>query len=229
MKQFEQYYYSKGYDEIRGGSLGHSYLSVFQEYGAVPYESYKGHLPEAKYHDHRELMKKLRSLADDAVDHKNLPDYRLKAEQLLDEYLGKVPARFMYKGQEYTPSSFAEFIGVNPRQYIELTSFAHHPFYSWFVLEVPDNWEHASFYNLPIDTLESCVKNALSEGQTVVWDGDICEDGFLSSSGVALYPTSPVTQSMRQEEFEQFKTTDDHMMHIVGTAHDEDGKGDSIT
>lgn len=224
MRQFEHYYYSKGYDEIRGGSLGHSYLQVFKESGAVPYDVYTGHQPDAKFHDHRTLLKELRSLGDEAVKRKNLPDYQLKAEQLLDEYLGKVPDSFTYNGLEYTPVSFAKSLGLSPEQYVQLTSFTHHPFHSWFVLEVPDNWEHAPFYNLPIDSLETCVKSALSDGRTVVWDGDISENGFLSRSGVAFYPQSPVTQSMRQEEFEKFRTTDDHMMHIVGTAHDENGK-----
>ena len=224
LKQFEQYYYSKGYNEIRGGSLGHSYLRVFDEFGAIPYEVYNGHLPEAKYHDHRELMKKLRSLADEAVNQKNLSEYRRKVEHLLDEHLGEVPTQFTYKGQSFSPMSFADSLGVRPEQYMELTSFTHHPFYTWFVLEVPDNWEHASYYNVPLDTLESCVKQALSNGQTVVWDGDTSEDGFMSRSGVALYPHGPVTQTMRQAEFEHYKTTDDHMMHIVGTAHDGNGK-----
>lgn len=224
LRQFEQFYFSKGHDEIRGGGLGHTYLHEYREYGAIPYESYKGHQPDAKYHDHRKLMKKLRSLADAAVREMNLPGYRSRVEVLLDECLGKVPTHFTYNGREYTPSSFADSLNVDLSQYVELTSFTHHPFYSWFVLEVPDNWEHAQFYNLPIDTLESCVRRSLSGGHTVVWDGDISEDGFMAHSGVAFYPSYPVTQSMRQTEFEKFKTTDDHMMHIVGTAHDDEGK-----
>ena len=33
-----------------------------------------------------------------------------------------------------------------------------------------------------------------------------------------------VTQELRQEAFDNFQTTDDHGMHIVGTATDQDGK-----
>lgn len=223
MRQFEQYYYSKGNDEIRNGGLGHSFLQVWGHHGLLPLEVYKGYREGAKFHDHRDLLKKLKSLAELAVDNKNLSYYRAKAETLLDEYLGEVPQKFRYKGIEYTPRSFATSLGVACEDYIELTSFTHHPYYTEFVLEVPDNWEHTPFYNVPLDSLETYVRNALLDGQTVAWDGDTSEEGFIARSGVALYPHTSVTQEMRQREFEKFETTDDHMMHIIGTAHDENG------
>lgn len=223
MNQFEQYYYSQGTREIRNGGLGHSFLRVLEEKGAMPYEAYKGHLPDAKRHDHRSLLKELKSLAEQAVEEKDLSVYRQKAKRILDKYLGAVPEKFMYKGKEYTPQSFADSFNLNTGQYVELTSFTHHPFYEWFVLEVPDNWEHAPFYNVPIDSLEQCVKHALRNGCTVAWDGDISEEGFMPASGVAIYSKDSVTQEERQQGFEKFETTDDHMMHIVGTAHDENG------
>ena len=223
MKQFEQYYYSKGHDEIRGGGLGHSFLWVLKEKGAIPDEAYKGYLPGAKYHDHRVLLKKMRSLAEEAVDKKDLHTYRNKAEDLLDDYMGKVPERFMYKGLEYTPRSFADSLELSSDVHMELTSFTHHPFNRSFILEVPDNWEHASFYNVPIDSLEAYVRKALYRGQTVVWDGDTSEEGFSHQLGIALHSQSCITQDVRQQDFESFKTTDDHMMHIVGLAHDEEG------
>lgn len=223
MKQFEQYYYSRGKDEIRNGSLGHSFLRVENQYGLLPLDAYKGYKDGAKYHDHRDLLKQLKSLAEMAVDDLDLPLYRKKAEALLDKYLGVVPEKFHYKGQEYTPRTFADSLGGDAGRYMELTSFTHHPFYAEFVLEVPDNWEHVPFYNVPLDSLETYVRNALLNGQTVAWDGDTSEDGFMPRSGVAFYPRASVTQEMRQQEFEQFETTDDHMMHIVGTARDENG------
>ena len=82
---------------------------------------------------------------------------------------------FLYKGQKYTPRTFADSLGINVGRYMELTSFTHHPFYTEFVLEVPDNWEHAPFYNVPLDSLETYVINALQNRQTVVWDGDTSE------------------------------------------------------
>lgn len=224
MKQFEQYYYTKGKDEIRNGSLGHSFLQVWKQSGLIPQDAYKGHLPDAKFHDHRALLKRLKSLAEEAVDAKNLPLYRSKAESLLDEYLGKVPESFHYKGREYTPLSFADFLDLDADRYVELTSFTHHPFYADFILEVPDNWEHTPFYNVPLDSLENYVQEALRNGQTVAWDGDTSERGFNYRQGVALYSQPSVTQQDRQQAFENFETTDDHMMHIVGTAHDEENR-----
>ena len=49
---------------------------------------------------------------------------------VLDAYLGKVPEKFTYKGKEYTPKSFADMMGLNPDDYIELPHYTHHPFYS---------------------------------------------------------------------------------------------------
>lgn len=224
MNQFDAYYYSKGKEEIRGGSLGHSFLNVLEKGGMVPYELYVGRVEKGKHHDHRKLLKELRRLAEEAVGEKNLPLYRRKAELMLDEYMGKVPEHFVYRGKEYTPHSFADSLKHYASGYVELTSFTHHPFYSWFVLEVPDNWEHSMFYNVPIDSLETYVDRTLRNGRTVAWDGDTSEDGFMARAGVALYPDSVVTQQDRQEGFEQFETTDDHMMHIIGMAHDEEGK-----
>lgn len=224
MKHFEHHYYSQGKEEISGGSLGHTFLNLLKKKGAVPNGAYTGLKDGCKVHDHGELMQELKRLAKKAVKNKNLSLYREMAEKLLDETLGEVPDTFMHKGRRYTPQSFADSIGFQVDSYVEITSFTHHPFHNWFVLELPDNWEHASFYNLPIDTLETIVRNTLLKGQTLVWDGDISEEGFNAQEGMALYPTSPVSQAERQKGFECFETTDDHMMHIIGSAYDEYGK-----
>lgn len=97
-------------------------------------------------------------------------------------------------------------------------------FYTPFILEVPDNWEHQCYFNLPLDELEQVVRRALSAGKTVAWHGDVSEDTFSPRQGMALWTQHPVTQEMRQHEFERFLTTDDHMMHLIGTAHDEAGR-----
>ena len=223
LRHLEQSYYSKGKEVIRGGGLGHTFLTDFKEMGCMPYEAYKGHLPDAKRHDHRKLMKEMKTLVDEAVKQKDLHTLKRKANELLDQYLGEVPSSFDYKGKTYTAQTFAESLNINPTKYVELTSFTHHPFDERFVLEVPDNWEHAPYYNVPLDTLEKFVVQSLENGQTVAWDGDISEEGFMAQQGIALLLDSLVTQEMRQEGFERFDTTDDHMMHIIGTAHDAHG------
>lgn len=224
MKQFDSYYYSRGKEEIRGGGLGHSFLKVYKEKGIIPADIYKGCATDAKRHDHRKLLKELKQLAQKAVDKRDFHTYRRKAEEFLNKEMGIVPDTFTYKGKTYTPKSFADSIRFNTEEYIEITSFTHHPFHEWFILEIPDNWEHASFYNLPLEELEQCVKEALSNGHTVAWDGDISETGFDARDGLAVHPiTQFVTQESRQKDFELFETTDDHMMHLIGIAHDSDG------
>lgn len=96
MRQFEQYYYSRGKNEFRNGSLGHSFLRVENQFGLLPLDVYKGHKDGTQYHDHRDLLKKLKSLAEMAVDDKELHLYRTKAEALLDEHLGEVSETFLF-------------------------------------------------------------------------------------------------------------------------------------
>jgi bleomycin hydrolase len=72
---------------------------------------------------------------------------------LLDEYIGNCAKNVQTAEGEYSPVEFRDKFGIDPDDYVELTSFAHRPFYKVFVLEVPDNWAHALYYNLPIDEL----------------------------------------------------------------------------
>jgi bleomycin hydrolase len=182
-------------------------------------------------------------------------------EGTLDSYLGKLPESFEYEGKNYTPKSFAsDFVGLNMNDYIEITSYTHHPFYTEFVLEVPDNWSWDNVYNVPVNELEAIIDNSLANGYTVVWAADVSEKGFVTSNkGVAVLPAAvpsemsdaeiarwealperekekelykldkpvpeiQVTQEMRQAAFDNYETTDDHGMHIVGTAKNQEGK-----
>lgn len=224
LNQFEAYYYSQGREEIRNGGLGHSFLRVLKEDGVMPLEVYRGRPADAKRHDHKVLLKRLKRLAKEAVKHCDLESYRKQAVTLLDEQMGAVPDSFLYRGKYYTARSLADSLHLRAEEYVQLTSFTHHPFHDSFVLEVPDNWEHQAFYNLPLDELEQKVRCALAAGKTVVWHGDVSEETYSSRQGMAIWNEHPVTQAMRQCYFEQFLTTDDHIMHIVGTAHDEEGR-----
>jgi bleomycin hydrolase len=172
---------------------------------------------------------------------------------VLDVYLGKVPGTFTYKGKTYTPKGFQEdYLQLPLDDYIELTSYAHHPFYKKCRLELPDNWTYNDdYYNVPIDDLEQIVDHALKNGHSVVWDGDVSEKDFSGGrsstshgTGYAVVPgkdwedktkaersekvTRPVkekevTREMRQKTLDNFSTTDDHLMHIVGLARDQEG------
>jgi bleomycin hydrolase len=151
--------------------------------------------------------------------------------------MGEVPASFTISGKEYTPRTYAEALQLKLENYISITSFSHRPFYKKFVLEIPDNYSNGSYYNVPIDELSLIVDQALAKGYTVAWDGDVSEKGFSAQSGIAILPVDPnrqdkfkepgkeirVTQKNRQMNFENLSTTDDHLMHLVGSAVDQYG------
>ena len=104
-----------------------------------------------------------------------------------DIYLGERPEKFTYNGVEYTPQSFYDSLGLNADDYVSLTSYTHHPFYSAFALEIPDNWRWAQSYNLPIDELMEVFDNAIMNGYTVAWGSDVSEAGF-TRMGTAVLP-----------------------------------------
>ena len=113
--------------------------------------------------------------------------WKKSIEAIHDIYLGVRPEKFTYEGVEYTPKSFYESLGLNASDYVSLTSFTHHPFYSTFALEIPDNWRWAQSYNLPIDELMEVFDNAIMNGYTVAWGSDVSEDGF-TREGTAILP-----------------------------------------
>ena len=104
--------------------------------------------------------------------------WRKGLQGILDAYLGECPEKFTYEGKEYTPKSFAESLGINLDDYVSITSFSHHPFYKPFAIEVQDNWRWAPSYNLPMDEMMRIIDNAINEGYTIAWGGDVTEDGF---------------------------------------------------
>lgn len=187
--QLEDNYLRRGNGNIGPGSLSPSYIHAFRQVGIVPEEVYNGINYDSKTHNHGELMSMLHAVADVAIKSKSRsPQYYQVVDGILDTYLGKVPEKFTYKGKEYTPKSFAQSLGLNMDDYVNLTSFTHHPYYESFILEVPDNWEHASMYNLPLDELMQTIDGALSNGYSVCWDGDVSEKGFAFKNGAAINP-----------------------------------------
>ena len=174
-------------------------------------------------------------------------------DAVVDEYLGKAPETFVVDGKTYTPASYRDAMKINADDYIELTSFTHHPFYTWFALEVCDNWRGSRSYNVPIDEMMAVLDNALENGYTVCWGADVSHPGF-TRNGLAILideqatatagsdqehwvgreegrpaPVAKVveavpTQESRQIEFDNKTMTDDHGMHIFGIAKDQDGK-----
>lgn len=212
------------------GGQGHDVFDMMIQYGMVPEEAYSGLLKGKEKHDHMEMDKVLTEQMKSAVTagEKATPGshWRTAIDSILNAYLGEIPKTFEYKGKEYTPESFAASLGINPGDYIELTSYSHHPFYQSFVLEVPDNWAQGRYYNVPLEDLMRVMKNSLAQGYTFAWDGDVSGDvSFSRNEGIARLSddSTRVTQDVRQAAFDEFITTDDHLMHISGLGKDEKG------
>ena len=189
LNQLDDNFLRRGKGNIGQGSLSHTFTNAYRQVGIVPEEVYTGINYDSDRHNHGEMMSMLHAVADAAVkNRKRSPQYDAVVNSILDTYLGPVPEKFTYKGKEYTPQSFAESLGLDMDDYVELTSFTHKPYYKAFELEVPDNWEHAKQYNVPLDELISAMDYALDHGYTVCWDGDVSEKGFSHQNAVAINP-----------------------------------------
>ena len=151
-------------------------------------------------------------------------NWQKDVQDVIDKYLGKCPDSFVFEGKTYTPLSFAESLGINPDDYVSLTSYTHHPFNQWFVIEAPYKWRLRPSYNIPIEQLMTVLDKALDAGYTVAWGGDVSGD-FLRKEGLAMLPDGVVpTQELRQQQWDNWDFTYDHVMLIYGKALDEQGK-----
>lgn len=232
---------------------------AIENYGIVPLETYKGLNYGEKVHAHGELDGILKAYVDVIVKNPNRKistAWKQGYDAILDAYLGAKPEKFTFRGKEYTPMSFyKEATGLNMDDYVSLTSFTHHPFYTQFAVEVPDNWIGEMSYNLPLDELMDVLDKAIDNGYTFSWGSDVSETGFLRD-GIAIVPDienvetkdaeiakwvkmnktdkqaklaekpvvqKQITQEMRQEAFDNYETTDDHGMHAIGKAVDQNG------
>ena len=206
------------------GSLSHDLINTINKYGLMPNSAFDGLVTNSEKHDHSELASILKAYLKAVVDNKKPSQlWRAGYSSILDVYLGDIPNTFQFKGQTYTPKSFAKYLNLNTDDYINLTSFTHHPFYDSFILEVPDNWSNGTFYNIPINDLFDVVKDALENGYTIAWDTDVSGDGFDAKKGIAD-EEDVATQELRQEKFNNYLVTDDHLMHITGLVKGSDEK-----
>ena len=234
----KNYILRQGKANFSQGSLSHDLINIVKKSGVMPEAVYSGLLPGEKAHNHSEMEAGLKGFLDGVLKSKRLSKKWPQAlDAILNVYMGDAPEFFTYKGKKHTPASLAKELSIEPDDYVNLTSFTHHPFDASFVLEIPDNYSNGSFQNIPMDDLIATIDKALANGYTVAWDGDVSEKGFDAKKGLAVLPAQPgrkdlfdkpgeelkVTQELRQENFESFSTTDDHLMHLVGTAKDQEG------
>ncbi|WP_281239532.1 C1 family peptidase [Flavobacterium praedii] len=221
----ENYIRRNGSSFFGEGDLTFSVLKAYREFGAIPENVYSGKLDSDAKHDHADmnnaLMEKVKFYKNSHGD--LTPEiYRRDMDEILTQTLGKIPDTFVYDGKQFTAKSFAkERIGINPDDYVEITSFNHHPFYSKFALEIEANWNNNYYLNLPIDDFSTVIDDALMHNYSVCWDGDIYE-GFNDGFAV-LGETKIITQQIRQAAFDNRTTEDIHNMHIIGIAENEKG------
>ncbi len=235
-----QYYIRlHGKSNFSEGGQAHDVLNGIRKYGIVPKEVYSGLKKNEKIHNHTDLEKSLKAIINIAAAKEEIQNYQWSSpvELILNDYLGKIPHDFIYQNKSYTPFTFAkDVLALNPDDYIEITSYNHHPFYAQFDLEIPDNWSHDKYYNLPTDEMIRVVDFALQSGYSVDWDGDVSESGFHHKSGTADIDSEDKKaiatdgiQNYRQSTFDNYTTTDDHLMHITGLATDKKGENWYLT
>jgi bleomycin hydrolase len=194
-------YLRRGNGHLGEGGNSHDYFKVFSEVGVVPEDVYTGLTYGSTNHNHGELQDFIKAIAAVPVQRKNQSKQYF---QIVDDLL----ETFTYKGMTYSPKSFAASLGINPDDYVEITSFTHFPFYSQGVLEITDNWRMASFFNVTIDELIEIIDYSFAKGYTVAWDGDVSEPGFSHKNGFAIMPFASLdrvsqTDRARLERVEQ--------------------------
>ena len=236
-KKAWNYVMRQGKTQFSEGGLAHDVLNSVADHGLVPLSAYSGLKGNAETHNHSKMVKDIKVVLA-AYIKESKTDWKQETNAILDEALGENITSFTYEGVEYTPLSFLEMTKIKPEDYVNLTSFTHKPQYSNFVLNIPDNFSNGSFDNVSLDELIKTIDNALKNGFTVELDCDVSEKTFSAKNSIAVVPHTKeeneralkntvkeldITPELRQQEFENYNTTDDHLMHITGLVKDQNG------
>ncbi len=207
----DKYVRMHGVTNFAAGGEPSDVVNVLKNYGIVPDEAYSGLVVDTANHIHSEMDEVLKDYVAGIIKNPNkkLSNVWHKGFMaIIDAYLGEVPETFEFEGKKYTPKTFANSLGINPDDYILLTSFTHHPFYSQFVLEIPDNWSWQQYYNLPLDEFIEVADHALETGYSIVWAADVSEKGFMFDKGLAvapkrLYQPESIEESKKIQEMDK--------------------------
>ncbi len=217
-----------GYSQISEGGSCDDVLEVIRQHGICPEEAMPapGSLTGDTLANFKVFFPELERVVSGIV-RKNakepLPHWQDSVQALIEKYVGRCPDSFVYEGKTYTPQSFAASLGLELDDYVSLTSFTHHPFRQWFVIEAPYKWRLKPSYNIPIDELMDVLDHAIDAGYTVAWGGDVTGD--FTRTGLVMLPDGVVpSQELRQEQWDDWRFTYDHVMLIYGKAIDEQGK-----
>lgn len=183
-----------GSTEFAAGGSAYDVIYCLKNYGMVPQSAMPGILYGSTPADTLPVHAELDAVAGGYVHaltnsklKKLTPVWKQGLQAIYDTYLGACPEFFTYNGKQYTPQSFVQSLGLNADDYVSITSYTHHPFYTTFALEVPDNWRMDQMYNVPIDDLMRIIDNAISKGYTMAWGADVSEVGF-TRKGIGVMP-----------------------------------------
>ena len=220
-----------GNNNFSQGGLSHDMLYLVPKYGMVPTSDYSGLINGQTMHQHFKMGNELKKALEKQVKERKPinADFLKPLAEILDKNIGKIPAKITHDGKEMTPQEFANnVLKFNPDNYVEITSFTHMPFYKKAALLVPDNWmRYGNYYNVPLDDMMAVVDNAFKTGYSVAIDIDVSEKTNQSRKGFSYMPHdlkgTKVTQEEREAMFNDRRTTDDHLVHSVAIAKDQDG------
>lgn len=197
MDKAEKFLRLYGESHLAPGGNTHDIYNVIRNHGIVPEEAYRGLNYGTERHIHGELDAAVKAYMTAIAKNPNktiTSAWKAGLNGILDAYLGQAPEKFTYNGKEYTPQSFAASLGLNWDDYVSLTSFTHHPFYTQFAIEIPDNWLWGLSYNMPMEYLEQVLDYSIEKGYTVTWSADVSESGFLYRKGFAVNPATNMAE-----------------------------------
>ncbi len=235
------YVYRQGKAQFSQGGLSHDVFNSVRVNGLVPNTAYTGFTTGMDtQHNHEMLVKDLKTDLDSIVKNPKVyltKEWKAKFDQKLNDKLGIPPTKIKFEGKDYTPQQFAKALKINPENYVTITSFQQAPYYSQFILQVPDNFSNGNYYNLPLDEYMKVLDDALYKGYTAAFDTDVSEKTFSKKYGMSIWPAEGqekdyfvqilpekwVSADERQAAFENFSTEDDHLMHITGILKDQLG------
>ena len=233
------YVMRQGKIQFSEGGLAHDVINSIRDNGLVPEITFSGVKFENKTYNHAKIIPEVKKVLDTFIKNginSKYPNWKKEVSKILDKEIGKPPTTFSYNSKTYSPHTFSKAMKINTNDYVTLTSFTQAPFYRSFVLNIPDNFSNGSMYNLPLNEFVEITTNALNKGYTISLDVDVSEKTFSAKYGLAVLPNDEselkksltelvkektVTQKYRQQEFENYNTTDDHLMHIVGIVKDQ--------
>lgn len=214
----------KGKNFFTSGGQFQDVQHVVAQFGLMPEAAYSGLVNGAENHDHGLLDTAIINYVRKLVAKQQWqlkPADSIYINGLFDTYLGALPNSFEYNGKTYTAKSFAtDVVQLNMDEYVVLTSYNHHKMNSNIVLEDKYNWSGSTYYNVPYNKFVTYAQNAINQGYSLLWDGDITNNDFLFELGTAqtTLTNKKNVEQMRNRNFLTGKSRIDHVMHIVGKA-----------